>query len=160
MKSLKYQTHVLQRCRRCIISIPLQAFGTCWINARCHFSFGYFPGSFIFNKCMRVLGLHTLSVRSPGPPPAPCQQETGAWMRVFVSPCWAPRLVGWLSYSSQRLTRCRDNLRFSSFPRMAACHQLPRGNPGHGKRAGGSSRLQLQTLGSLRLIFHQKWQDK
>lgn len=93
-----------------------------------------------YKKCMRVLGSpQLLSVYCPGPPPAPCRRETGAWMRVFVSHCWPPRLMWWLHYSSKRLTRCLHNLRFSSFPWLASCHQLPRGNPGHGKRAAGSS---------------------
>lgn len=28
-----------------------------------------------YKKCMRVLGRYTLSVHSPGPPPAPCRQK-------------------------------------------------------------------------------------
>lgn len=112
-----------------------------------------------YKKCMRVLGLQTLPVHSPCPSPAPCGRGTGAWMRVFVSHCWPPRLTWWLRFSSQRLTRYLHSVRFSSFPRLASCHQLPRGNPGHGKRAAWSS-WHISPLSSWRLIFHQEWEDK
>lgn len=74
LKSLEYQTHVLPAMlsmryidspagfwhllNECMLSLP------CWV----------FPWV-SYKKCMCVLGRHTLSVHSPGPPPAPCRQK-------------------------------------------------------------------------------------
>lgn len=118
--------------------------------------------SHLFKKCLRVSGHPTLSVHSPGPPSSLSRRETGAWMRLFVPHFRPPLFVRWLLYGSQRLTRCLHNLRFSSFSRLAACHLLPRGNPGHGKRAAGSScHISVHSCkGSWIFIFHQKWEHK
>lgn len=137
-KSLEYQTHVLQRRCRCLLSILPAGFWHLLNECMLPGLRWAFP-LFIYKTCMRVSGHPTLSVHSPGPPPSLPRRETGAWMKLFVSHFRPPRFMPWLLYGSQRLTRCLHNLRFSSFSRLAACHPLPHGNPGHNKRAAGSS---------------------
>lgn len=70
MKFLEYQTRVLQRRCRCVLSILPAGFwhllNECTLSAPCW----AFPW-IIYQKCMRVLGRHALSVHSPVPPPFP-----------------------------------------------------------------------------------------